>query len=67
MDLKISNYHKFRCIADQCTFTCCQEWRIGVDATTLKKWQGLKLQSRPNHSSVCEKRWRWACDFIKSR
>ncbi len=45
MDLKISNYHKFRCIADQCTFTCCQEWRIGVDADTLKKWQGLKLQA----------------------
>lgn len=46
MDLKINHYHKFRCTADQCTFTCCQEWRIGVDKATLKKWQGLKLQGK---------------------
>ena len=24
-------YDKFTCIADQCTITCCQEWKIGVD------------------------------------
>lgn len=46
MDLKVNYYDQFRCIADQCTFTCCQEWRIGVDSPTLKKWQGLKLQER---------------------
>lgn len=42
---KINIYDQFHCIADQCTFTCCQEWRIGVDKKTLQKWKGLKLAS----------------------
>lgn len=40
---KINIYDKFHCIADQCSFTCCQEWRIGVDDKTLDKWKDLKL------------------------
>ena len=31
-------YDKFACIADQCSITCCQEWKIGVDADTNRKW-----------------------------
>ncbi len=34
-------YEKFQCIADQCTITCCQEWKIGVDNETNRKWKKL--------------------------
>lgn len=32
-------YDRFTCIADQCTITCCQEWKIAVDADTNRKWK----------------------------
>ena len=34
-------YKKFQCIADKCTITCCQEWKIGVDNETNRKWKKL--------------------------
>lgn len=34
-------YNQFTCIADTCPITCCQEWKIYVDATTKKKWKAL--------------------------
>lgn len=34
-------YDKFQCIADRCTITCCQEWKIAVDAETNRKWKKL--------------------------
>ena len=34
-------YDKFTCIADQCSITCCQEWKIGVDADTNRKWKKI--------------------------
>ena len=34
-------YDKFTCIADQCGITCCQEWKIGVDADTNRKWKKI--------------------------
>ena len=34
-------YDRFRCIADKCTITCCQEWKIAVDADTNRKWKKL--------------------------
>ncbi len=34
-------YDKFACIADQCSITCCQEWKIGVDADTNRKWKKI--------------------------
>lgn len=37
--MKPSYYDKFTCIADKCEFTCCQEWKIGVDEETLKSWK----------------------------
>lgn len=43
--IKMNYYDTFRCIADQCDFTCCQEWRIGVDEKTFQKWKGLKLNT----------------------
>ena len=35
-------YSKFTCIADRCPITCCQEWKIGVDANTNRKWKKLQ-------------------------
>lgn len=34
-------YDKFHCIADKCTITCCQEWKISVDDDTNRKWKKL--------------------------
>ena len=35
-------YSKFTCIADRCPITCCQEWKIGIDADTNRKWKKLR-------------------------
>lgn len=43
--IKTSDYDRFRCIADQCLLTCCQEWRIGIDEATLDKWKEIKLDA----------------------
>ena len=32
-------YEDFTCIADRCSFTCCREWKIGVDEDTFAKWK----------------------------
>ena len=32
-------YDEFSCIADQCPITCCQEWKIAVDADTNRRWK----------------------------
>lgn len=34
-------FEKFTCIADQCPITCCQEWKIAVDADTNRRWKKL--------------------------
>ena len=34
-------YNKFKCIADKCSITCCQEWKIAVDEATNRKWKKL--------------------------
>lgn len=39
--IRPSYYDKFTCIADRCPITCCQEWKIGVDADTNRKWKKL--------------------------
>lgn len=41
--IKTNYYDQFSCIADKCSFTCCQEWAISVDEKTVNKWRGLKL------------------------
>jgi len=37
--LKVTNYYKFKCIADKCRFTCCEGWDIGIDNDTYNKWE----------------------------
>ena len=32
-------YDGFRCIADQCSFTCCMQWKISVDEKTEALWK----------------------------
>ena len=34
-------YDKFTCIADKCPITCCQEWKIAVDADTNRRWKKI--------------------------
>lgn len=43
--LKITNYNKFKCIADKCKFTCCEGWDINVDNDTYDKWKRDKKDS----------------------
>lgn len=49
-------YNKFKCIADKCSITCCQEWKIAVDDATNRKWMKLsfstdKLSGKSNNLS----------------
>lgn len=34
-------YETFHCTAGECPITCCQEWKISVDADTNRKWKKL--------------------------
>lgn len=54
-------YDKFTCIADKCTITCCQEWKISIDTETNLSWKKLlppddMSKSRKNLSSYTEKK-----------
>ena len=40
--IKPEYYDSFSCIADSCSFTCCQEWKIAVDDETLENWKQFK-------------------------
>lgn len=49
-------YNNFKCIADKCSITCCQEWKIAVDDATNRKWMKLsfstdKLSEKSNNLS----------------
>lgn len=39
--VKPDYYDDFVCVADKCMFTCCREWKIGVDNATQKRWEKL--------------------------
>lgn len=36
-------YKDFHCIGEQCSFTCCKEWKIAVDQETKKRWRKLSV------------------------
>ena len=44
-NIKLNYYDTFRCLANECHYTCCQEWSITVDEKTLDKWKDLKLDA----------------------
>ena len=52
--VKTDFYDKFKCIASECDFTCCQEWKIGVDENTIEKWANMIAPSdtQIRHSSM---------------
>lgn len=39
-------YEDFTCIANKCEFTCCQDWAIAVDDSTMNKWRSLKIPEK---------------------
>lgn len=49
---KVSNYDKFKCIADKCKFTCCQGWDINIDTNTYDKWTKTNDDSKYLLSNV---------------
>ena len=48
-EIKTDYYDNFTCIADKCSFTCCQEWKIEVDDDTYIKWNRLSLIKQNNN------------------
>ncbi len=38
--LKLEIYDQFKCSAEQCPFTCCEDWEIDIDLDTYRKWEG---------------------------
>ncbi|MDF2945113.1 MAG: hypothetical protein K0S01_3971 [Herbinix sp.] len=44
--LKVEFYDEFNCIADRCSFTCCEGWQIIIDTDTYNKWNSNKNQSK---------------------
>jgi lysine-N-methylase len=36
--IRMKGYEAFRCLADRCPFTCCQQWKIAVDGGTEERW-----------------------------
>lgn len=49
---KVSNYDKFKCIADKCKFTCCKGWDINIDTNTYNKWTKVNDDSKYLLSNV---------------
>lgn len=44
--IKPDYYDEFNCIAGDCPFTCCQQWKIAVDEDTLKDWRTKPVPER---------------------
>lgn len=42
--IKPDFYHKFKCIADRCTDSCCIGWEIDIDEKTLEKYNGKNCE-----------------------
>ncbi|MBQ1275521.1 MAG: flagellin lysine-N-methylase [Cellulosilyticum sp.] len=50
--VKINYYDTFKCTADKCSLTCCQEWRIAVDEDTEKKWVGHQIKDDATNKAL---------------
>ena len=65
--IKLSYYDAFRCIGEECPFTCCQEWAITVDEDTLGKWREISLEQvgiKGENIAIGKKR-DMLCDCVK--
>lgn len=50
--LKPDYYDNFTCIADNCTISCCREWKINIDDETYRNWKAIQPPSEmPGHRS----------------
>lgn len=50
-------YHKFHCLADKCTDSCCVGWEIDVDETSLAKYRKLasgQLTANPQRQEFAQ-------------
>ena len=45
-------YNNFKCIADKCSITCCQEWKIAVDDATNRKWKKLSADKVSGNTAL---------------
>ncbi len=50
-EIKPDYYDDFHCIGGECSFTCCQEWKISVDRETKKRWRSISAPKdlKENH------------------
>lgn len=49
-EIKLGMYDSFHCIADKCSITCCQEWKIEVDQVAYDKWNSMHLIEEKENS-----------------
>ena len=54
--LKVEFYDEFNCIADRCSFTCCEGWEIIVDSDTYDKWKSNEKKTGYFSKNVRTKR-----------
>ncbi|MGL4362704.1 MAG: flagellin lysine-N-methylase [Cellulosilyticaceae bacterium] len=45
-DVKMNLYDQFKCSADKCSMTCCQQWRIGIDDETYDMWCNKQYKNK---------------------
>jgi len=54
-----SYYNKFKCVAANCSFTCCRDWKITVDSKTEQKWTTMATPEEMKCSN------KYLSDFVK--
>lgn len=47
-EIKPDFYDEFKCTADKCPQTCCQEWKIAVDEVTYSRWKKRIISDKKN-------------------
>lgn len=68
--MKLAHYDKFKCIADKCNITCCQEWKISIDDNTGKKWNRMHMQDKmcmKDEELVIQLNEKRKCPFLSER
>lgn len=69
--IEISNYKKFKCIADKCKLTCCNGWDINIDKKTYLRWKQtnkdymLKNVKKSNNEYCINKDTKEQCPFLQ--
>lgn len=68
-EIKMNGYDTFRCIADRCSISCCEEWKISVDEESYQNWMTTDpaicehvAGDRENRSMILDENHR--CPFL---